>query len=750
MIGIDLGHRFGRVARVGADGEPAVSTGEFDVTDGLRDPRRALAVLFGGAPAVDGTPPAPEPDRQVVLGLPASGVREDELRRAAEGAGFEVVRVVPDAVAVALHYGAVAEGVDRTVLVCDQGATTLDLTVLAITPDLTVRVVGTTRHRLGGDDWDSALAAGLAGRLPEGADPRRTAELLRLRLGGSDSVTETVMDQTEGRYELTLRRADVERAVAPLRERALAAVAEQLSTAEPAVDTVLLAGGLCAAPGRRAEIEELPAAQGLTVRCHLPEHAVVRGLLALRDFAVLRIVEGPEPNPGRAGERYRLPDAPDAVTGTVPTHVPDPDRDPEPRSWYPRPVDPEPEIRGDARGPEGRGAGRGAPVPPTPPSQPSPSSRSDAGGPSAPRTAPTAPAAPTVSGSRPASQTAHAAHAAHAAPTPHAPGTPHAPHTPQSTPTPGPCEPPEVTEPSESHEPHEPPGARSEPPSNPYASHAPRDTPGVAPVDGPGAAPGERGDKRGAAPTASTTTPAEPATGPPTHLAVAVGELQTVRRGDHLLVLWAWPDGALSARVRWRREASTTGQGDRGGHVNNGRAHDGRTNGRQVGDGRTEGDLVCRRRVYEHDGGLDLTVGRDAVIVTVEALVAGDGMDREGASSLLVPAQAPVVEYEPSVRRRLKGRMASVAFTTETGCDLPALRIVHSLGRFRPTSTAEGTVLHEVPAQRLPAGAPLTVEFPLPATRGPSWLVCFPADGNAAIDAAVEIRPTALHRLRVT
>lgn len=42
----------------------------------------------------------------------------------------------------------------------------------------------------------------------------------------------------------------------------------------------------------------------------------------------------------------------------------------------------------------------------------------------------------------------------------------------------------------------------------------------------------------------------------------------------------------------------------------------------------------------------------------------------------------------------------------------------------------------------------MTVEFPLPATRGPSWLVCFPADAGA--ESGIDIRPTALHRLRVT
>lgn len=204
-------------------------------------------------------------------------------------------------------------------------------------------------------------------------------------------------------------------------------------------------------------------------------------------------------------------------------------------------------------------------------------------------------------------------------------------------------------------------------------------------------------------------------------------QLQAIRRDDHLLVLWAWPDAALTARVRWRREDVTA-----------------------VGDGPRDGDIRCQRRVYEHDGGLDLRLGRGAVTLTVEAQVPAPGVDTEGAASLRIPAEPPIVEYEPTLRRRLNGtRVATVTFTTRTGCDLPTVRVVHGLGRYRPTSTAEGAVLHEVPAQRLPAGAPLVVKFPFPSTRGPSWLVCFPADAPGP-DSDIDLRPTALHRLRVT
>ncbi|MGW1635212.1 Hsp70 family protein [Streptomyces lavendulae] len=688
MIAIDLGHRYGRVARVGPDGLPEVTTTDLAGVDGVLDPVRALPGLLGASRAEGGSP-AGEPDRAAFLGLPVTGGREEELRYAVERAGLDVARVVPEPVAVALHYGAVAEGVDHTVLVCDLGATTLDLSVLAITPDLTVHVVRAVGLPLGGDVWDAALAAELAGGLPEGADPLGAARTLREGLDGADAATASVRDADGGSHPLTLERAAFERAVAPLRERVLAAVAEQLTGAEPAVDTVLLAGAMAAAPELRAGIEALPAARGLSVRCDRPGPAVVLGLLSLRDFGVLRVVTGSGAPSARAGAGYA-----GAGAGPLRTEArfpggdsagvrPDPEpavaaTDPEPRTGRPPAEDPEPVSR---RGVEPPDADTDADAD-------ADGQRAGEAGPDAPRS-PFEPPEPTGTG-RPDTEPPHTA-APHTAPG-HTEAPPDGPPYPEAPPADVPPYP-ETASGGPTH--------AGPPPAGPTYTEAPR-------ADGP------------PYPETPSAGPAGAASEPPALFAAPVDQLGAVRRGDHLLVVWAWPEDALSARVRWRRE----------------------------GGGGGDGDVVCRRRAYEHDGGFDLAVGREAVVLTVEALVPELHGGCEGASSLLVPAAPAVVAYEPVVRRRLKGRIASVTFTSDTGCDLPGVRIVHGLGRFRPTSTAEGTVLHEVPAQRLSAGAPMTVEFPLPATRGPSWLVCFPADPGT--DSGIDIRPTALHRLRVT
>ncbi|SEC18778.1 hypothetical protein SAMN04490357_1400 [Streptomyces misionensis] len=544
MLAIAGGHGVTRVGRTGPDGRPTMTVTDHTDADAVADPATALAALLADAAGAD-----------VVLGLPASAGREEEdrLRDAVEDAGLHVRAILPAPIAVALHYGAIDEGVNRTLLVVDQAAATVELTVLDIAPDLTAGIV-TTR--------------------------------------------------TE-----------------PVGDGALAATARELAASSP--DAVLLSGELYTVPARRAEIEELPEARGLTVRCADPELAVVRGLLLREDFGLLRVITGPAP------ARSRFPGPP---------------ADPDPQPWQPLPQDPDPRGEPDGKDPWGTGSAASG----TPGERDEPA-RAD-------RTVPDAHDEP-----GPASASARA---------------------PERAPT-------EVPEPDLGPEPDLDPGpdpGPAEPPSSGLAS-----------------APALR--------------------------AVPVTQLQYLRRDDHLLVLWAWPDTALTARVRWRREDATA-----------------------TGDGPREGDISCRRRTYEHDGGLDLALGRGAITLTVEALVADPAVDTEGAASLRIPAEPPVVEYEPALRRRLTGaRVATVTLTARTGCDLPALRIVHGLGRYRPTSTAEGTVVHEIPAQRLPAGTPLTVEFPFPGAKGPSWLVCFPAGGpDTDHDRDIDLRPTALHRLRVT
>ncbi|WP_406166943.1 Hsp70 family protein [Streptomyces sp. NBC_00996] len=688
MYGIDLGASCARIAwlderqqPVTADGAvPAVAAagqGPADAEDG--DVFSVRSRLFAAEPvAAPAVPPSDVlrvsaselvgrvltallrlaeeagagEDRRAVLNLPpgASDAHEMALRRAAEAVGLRVDKVVPDPVAVALHYGALRDGTDSTVLVWDQGGTGLRLTVLAVSSDRRVRLVETAEHPLGGAARDEAVALELLRQMPSSrvAPPLlRIAERLRLRLAQAEQVTETVqLDGTD--HTVTFDRERLDAVLAPERARARDALAHVLKAAQQRTGQwpsgLLLAGGVSATPGTA---EDLAGDLGLPVRSTTPELAVVRGLALIQDFGLLRIESGRYTRPASFGADAAGPEAREGIRGTKPmTPVPDPEPatadDPEPRGSLP-----------PATGRYGGGTD-------TRPADPEP-------------------AAPPRDGT------------VHDALRP-----PHSEQTAVPSPVP-----------------------ESGPPEDPAAPDAPSSptTDDRAPVPSP-PEPGPRGAAQEGGRTASSGDDL---------VGVPVTELQAIRRDDHLLLLWEWPPGSLTARVRWRLE-------DPG-----------------LPDGRVrEGDVRCSRRVYDHDGGLDLVVGRGGVTLTVEAMVPGGADGWEPPSSLAVPSGLPVVRYEPAVRRRLSGKVAKVSFTSETSCQLPALHVVMGRGRYRPAHPADGTVVHEIPPQRIEAHTPLVIEFPFPSRRsdrGDAWLVCFPAEPPGE---DIDLRPVALHRLKVT
>ena len=96
----------------------------------------------------------------VVITVPAYfGVAQREAtRNAGRIAGLNVMDVVPEPVAAALHYEAMGKGEDRTILVFDLGGGTFDTTVIKLVGN-DVNVVCTDGdHHLGGADWDDKVA----------------------------------------------------------------------------------------------------------------------------------------------------------------------------------------------------------------------------------------------------------------------------------------------------------------------------------------------------------------------------------------------------------------------------------------------------------------------------------------------------------------------------------------------------------------------------------------------------------------
>jgi hypothetical protein len=198
-----------------------------------------------------------------------------------------------------------------------------------------------------------------------------------------------------------------------------------------------------------------------------------------------------------------------------------------------------------------------------------------------------------------------------------------------------------------------------------------------------------------------------------------VDGLRALRRGDRLLLTWEWPAGSAEAQVRWRSDRDGSGQ---------------------------HGAARCTRRLFNHEGGFEIPTGRDGVMVTVEALGYGTEFDNSPPSALRVEPAPPAVTYDPDVQGWRKWT-ATLTFTSQVDCRLPSVFAVLGTGAYKPESTRDGTVVHVIPAQPLSAGQPTVVTFELAARRGTCWLVCLPSDDDTV--AAVDLRPAALHRLRV-
>jgi molecular chaperone DnaK len=341
IIGIDLGTTFSAVAVLGDDGEPVVlpnGLGEA-VTPSVVYFESPGSVLVGtaarDAAAVDpdngvtlvkrrmgeefelifhGTAHTPESVSalilrslvedarkevgagpaeavQAVITVPAYfGVREREATyQAARLAGLEVLELLAEPVAAALHYG-VAARPGSTVLVYDLGGGTFDTTVLRIQRDGAQVVATDGDSRLGGADWDERIADFLtqsfAAAEPD-SDPyddelflhevRLLAEVAKKDL--SEREARPVSVRLGGRrVTVPFDRSILTGIGSDLVDRTLAIVDRVLSSAEDKgirqVHEVVLVGGSTRMPMIADAVEDR---LGRSPRLLDPDHAVVRG-----------------------------------------------------------------------------------------------------------------------------------------------------------------------------------------------------------------------------------------------------------------------------------------------------------------------------------------------------------------------------------------------------------------------------------------------------------------------------------------
>jgi molecular chaperone DnaK len=233
-----------------------------------------------------------EPVRDAVITVPAYfGVAEREAtRKAGEIAGLNVLNLVPEPVAAALHYEMLAGGSDRTILVYDLGGGTFDTTVIRL-EGADVQVVCTDgASQLGGADWDSRLVDYLLEQFvaahphldPSGdelflQDLSIAAEQLKRDLSNATSRRH-VMRFDGAVHEVELKRELFEELTSVLLDTTLDITERTVALARDRgadrFDDVLLVGGATKMPAVPRRLQERFGFEALR---HDPDLAVAKG-----------------------------------------------------------------------------------------------------------------------------------------------------------------------------------------------------------------------------------------------------------------------------------------------------------------------------------------------------------------------------------------------------------------------------------------------------------------------------------------
>jgi molecular chaperone DnaK len=242
--------------------------------------------------------------KQVVITVPAyfGMLERDATKNAGRIAGLDVIGIVPEPVAAALHYEATTHPGDRTILVYDLGGGTFDTTVIRVS-ETEIEVVCTDGDdQLGGADWDSRLRDHLLRRFaeeaPPGTDLEDDEEFLQSLVTISED-TKKQLSRAESRpvalrgagvsARIDVTRTQFEDLTKDLLDKTVDIVRRTLATLEEkapgsTIDDVLLVGGSSSMP---AVALRLRAEFGWEPKLHDPHLAVAKGAAL---FALGRVV----------------------------------------------------------------------------------------------------------------------------------------------------------------------------------------------------------------------------------------------------------------------------------------------------------------------------------------------------------------------------------------------------------------------------------------------------------------------------
>jgi molecular chaperone HscC len=202
---------------------------------------------------------------EAVITVPAyfGDLQRQATRDAGAIAGLTVERIINEPTAAALSYGLHERHREMRAVVLDLGGGTFDVTVLEIIEGVIEIQASSGDSRLGGDDFDEALALRFADRAMRDKgfdlrhDRRAWARLLEASEGAKRRLTEgatagiALVDlplggDRLGQLELSLSRDEAEELWAPLLDRIRAPIARALrdaSLSADKIDEVLLVGG---------------------------------------------------------------------------------------------------------------------------------------------------------------------------------------------------------------------------------------------------------------------------------------------------------------------------------------------------------------------------------------------------------------------------------------------------------------------------------------------------------------------------
>jgi len=228
---------------------------------------------------------------EVVITVPAyfNDKQRKATRRAGELAGLSVRRLINEPTAAALAFGLANRGEHEPFLVFDLGGGTFDVSIVEMFAGIVEVRASAGDNRLGGDDFNAALANALRARLdPDGLLDRLNPERARaLLLQAAERARRVLSDKGEAEFALTVedRRlaipvtaADLETAAEPLLRRLRDPVVRALRDSQ--IDTaslseVVLVGGATRMPVVRKAITRLFGRfPNSTVH---PDHAVALG-----------------------------------------------------------------------------------------------------------------------------------------------------------------------------------------------------------------------------------------------------------------------------------------------------------------------------------------------------------------------------------------------------------------------------------------------------------------------------------------